>query len=58
MRRRPCRRYCRKVDKKWIGLLILLLGIAIVAIITLPYKVWIVIIGCMMIYIGYKLFMS
>ena len=43
-------------EMKIIGLILLILGISIIGILVLPYRLWLVIIGLMLIYLGYKLF--
>ncbi|WZL74794.1 hypothetical protein QBE52_08920 [Clostridiaceae bacterium 35-E11] len=55
-RRKKYKNFFRCIDKKIVGLILLAIGIAIIAVITLPYNVWIILTGCAMIYVGYKLF--
>lgn len=56
MGRKKCKKICRTLDKAVCGLIIIAVGIAIIAVVALPFSVWIALIGCFMIYIGYKLF--
>lgn len=46
----------RRIERRIIGLLLLMTGVVVIAVITLPYKVWMVLLGCCMLYLGYKLF--
>ncbi|WP_156782304.1 hypothetical protein [Geosporobacter ferrireducens] len=46
----------RRIERRIIGLMLLMAGLVIIAVITLPYRVWMVLLGCCMLYLGYKLF--
>ncbi|QXM05871.1 hypothetical protein [Crassaminicella indica] len=48
----------RRIEKRFIGLMLLIIGMVIIAIKVLPVSVWIILLGVSMIYIGYKLFCS
>ncbi|NLK73503.1 MAG: hypothetical protein GX285_10860 [Clostridiales bacterium] len=54
MRRNRC--FFWRAEMKIIGLVLLILGISIIGILILPYKLWLIIIGFLLIYLGYKLF--
>lgn len=56
MRRRRCWNFWRRVSKSIIGLILLITGFAIVAVILFPLSIWLVLLGCAMILLGYKLF--
>lgn len=45
-----------KAEMKIIGLTLLILGVSIIGILVLPYRMWLVAIGCILIYLGYRLF--
>ncbi|KXG75993.1 hypothetical protein [Thermotalea metallivorans] len=55
-RRRYPHYFWRRIDKKILGLILLTIGFAIIAVIFLPYSVWMVLFGLALIYAGYKLF--
>lgn len=44
------------IEKKLIGLALIFIGVLILGIILLPFRAWLVIVGCILIYIGYCLF--
>ncbi|WP_190014664.1 hypothetical protein [Geosporobacter subterraneus] len=46
----------RWIERRILGLILLITGLVIIAVITLPYRVWMVLLGCCMLYLGYKLF--
>ncbi|MBS3994308.1 MAG: hypothetical protein KGZ33_00815 [Alkaliphilus sp.] len=56
MRRRRCWNIWRRVSKSIIGLILLITGFVIVAVILFPLSIWLVLLGCAMILLGYKLF--
>ncbi|WP_168198262.1 hypothetical protein [Crassaminicella thermophila] len=54
--RRKYNYFWRRIEKKFIGLMLLAIGIAIIAIIILPPSAWIILAALALIFIGYKLF--
>ncbi len=56
LRRKKYRFIRKRITKKYIVCILLATVITIVAVITLPYSVWMALIGCILIYIGYELF--
>ncbi|MEW9124012.1 MAG: hypothetical protein AB2421_14975 [Thermotaleaceae bacterium] len=46
----------RRIGSRLIGLFLLATGLVIVSIMILPYTIWLFLLGCCMLYLGYKLF--
>ncbi|MFZ5966325.1 MAG: hypothetical protein ACOYVK_04035 [Bacillota bacterium] len=46
----------RRCNKKLLGILLCIIGAIIIGVILLPFAAWMVIFGCIFIFIGYKLF--
>lgn len=47
----------RVKDNRLLGILLVAIGCTIIAVIILPYTVWVIIVGIILILLGYKLFL-
>ncbi|MCT4594893.1 MAG: hypothetical protein N4A57_11580 [Anaeromicrobium sp.] len=56
MKRKPYTSLWRRLDKRFLGSVLIAVGIATLAYMFLPVTGWIALIGIVLIFLGYKLF--
>lgn len=57
-RRKCCGCGCKPGEVELFGLVLLIIGAVTICAFLLPSKIWLIILGLLMIYCGYKLFTS